>query len=241
MKKIIAILSIIIFTILLIVSSYYLINSLLENKEINDSHIELIKDVVIEKDESQEKIDWEKLKLINTDIVGWIEIENTNINYPILKDDDNLYYLKHTFEKKYNRNGAIFTLDNNPFQNEETVIYGHNMRNGLMFSDLSNYMNEKYLEEHKTVHIYTEKENYDAEIFSVYSIGVNIEENNIKDLNFEDRVDYYKRASKFNIENFTESKKIVKFYTCSYLNNRAIPTDQRYFIVAFLANRLKNP
>ena len=73
-------------------------------------------------------------------------------------------------------------------------------------------INEKFLEEHKTVHIYTEKENYDAEIFSVYSIGVNIEENNIKDLDFEDRVDYYKRASKFNIENFTESKKIVKFY-----------------------------
>ena len=171
---------------------------------------------------------------INQDVIGWIEIENTNINYPILKDNDSLYYLKHTFEKKYNRNGSIFTLDNNPFQNEETIIYGHNMRNGLMFSDLSNYMNEKFWEEHKTVHIYTEKENYEATIFSVYSIGVNVEENNIKDLDFDERIEYYKKTSKYAIKNITESKKIVKLYTCSYINNRAIPTDQRYFIIAFL-------
>lgn len=235
MKKMIVILSIIIFTIILIISSYYLLGILLENKETNDSHIELIRDVVIEKDDKKENIDWEKLKFINDDIVGWIEIENANINYPILKDNDDLYYLKHTFEKKYNRNGSIFTLDTNPFQ-EETVIYGHNMRNGLMFSDLGNYMNEKFLEEHKTVHIYTEKENYDADIFSVYSIGVNIEENNIKDLDFESRIEYYKKTSKFEIKNYNESKKIVKLCTCSYLQNHAIPTDQRYFIVAFLSN-----
>ncbi len=231
MKKIIAILGIIIFTITLIISSYHLINVLLENRETDDSYVELIKDVVVEKDN---KIDWEKLKNINQDVIGWIEIENTNINYPILKDNDSLYYLKHTFEKKYNRNGSIFTLDNNPFQNEETIIYGHNMRNGLMFSDLSNYMNEKFWEEHKTVHIYTEKENYEATIFSVYSIGVNVEENNIKDLDFDERIEYYKKTSKYAIKNITESKKIVKLYTCSYINNRAIPTDQRYFIIAFL-------
>ena len=143
MKKKTVIIGMMIFTIILITSSYYLMKDLLETKETYDSNIELIDDVIVKEDNQEEKIDWEKLEIINKDIIGWIKIEDTNINYPILKDNDSLYYLKHTFEKNYNRNGSIFTLDNNPFQNEETIIYGHNMRNGLMFSNLSNYMKDR--------------------------------------------------------------------------------------------------
>lgn len=234
MKKKTVIIGMMIFTIILITSSYYLMKDLLETKETYDSNIELIDDVIVKEDNQEEKIDWEKLEIINKDIIGWIKIEDTNINYPILKDNDSLYYLKHTFEKNYNRNGSIFTLDNNPFQNEETIIYGHNMRNGLMFSNLSNYMNEEFLREHPRIHIYTKNENYEATIFSVYSIGINTEENNIKPLDFTQRIEYYKKASKYFVQNINESKKIVKLYTCSYLNNRTIPTDQRYFIVANL-------
>ena len=117
MKKKTVIIGMMIFTIILITSSYYLMKDLLETKETYDSNIELIDDVIVKEDNQEEKIDWEKLEIINKDIIGWIKIEDTNINYPILKDNDSLYYLKHTFEKNYNRNGSIFTLDNNPFQN----------------------------------------------------------------------------------------------------------------------------
>ena len=230
-------LAIIVFIIILSVVSYILIKDFLEQKESNDSSKELLETVITEeKDNEEEKtnIDLEKLENINKDIIGWIKIENTNINYPILKDDDNLKYLKHSFNGKYNKNGSIFTLNDNPFQDNETIIYGHNMKSGLMFSELSKYMNEEFLKTHLNFEIYTKNETYKATIFSCYSIGVNKEENNIKLLNFQEEIEYYKKASKYSIDNIGEIEKIVKLSTCSYLNNHTTPTDQRYYIVAKL-------
>ena len=219
----------------MIISSYLLIKDLLEYKESNDASIELIEDVIIKEDNINEtKIDWEKLEDINTDIIGWIKIENTKINYPILKDNDNLKYLKHSFNGKYNINGSIFTLNDNPFQDNETIIYGHNMKSGLMFSELGKYMEKDFLKEHPDFEIYTRNQNYKATIFSCYSIGVNKEEKNIKSLSYEEEIEYYKKASKYYIENINEIKKIVKLSTCSYLNNHTTPTDQRYYIIAKL-------
>ncbi len=228
---------IIVFIIILSVVSYILIKDFLEQKESNDSTKELLETVITEeKDNEEEKtnIDWNKLENINKDIIGWIKIENTNINYPILKDDDNLKYLKHSFNGKYNKNGSIFTLNDNPFQDNETIIYGHNMKSGLMFSELSKYMNEEFLKTHLNFEIYTKNTTYKATIFSCYSIGVNKEENNIKLLNFQEEIEYYKKASKYSIDNIGEIEKIVKLSTCSYLNNHTTPTDQRYYIVAKL-------
>ncbi len=232
-------LAIIVFIIILLVVSYILIKDFLEYKESSDSSIELLETVMTEeKDDEKEKektnIDWNKLEDINKDIIGWIKIENTNINYPILKDDDNLKYLKHSFDGKYNKNGSIFTLNDNPFQDNETIIYGHNMRSGLMFSELGKYMNEEFLNAHLNFEIYTKNANYKATIFSCYSIGVNKEENNIKLLDFQKEIEYYKKASKYSIDNIGKIEKIVKLSTCSYLNNHTTPTDQRYYIIAKL-------
>lgn len=231
--------AIIVFIIILLVVSYILIKDFLEYKESSDSSIELLETVMTEeKDDEKEKektnIDWNKLEDINKDIIGWIKVENTNINYPILKDDDNLKYLKHSFDGKYNKNGSIFTLNDNPFQDNKTVIYGHNMRSGLMFSELSKYMNEEFLNAHLNFEIYTKNANYKATIFSCYSIGVNKEENNIKLLDFQEEIEYYKKASKYSIDNIGKIEKIVKLSTCSYLNNHTTPTDQRYYIIAKL-------
>ena len=123
-KTKIAQIAISVFMIILVISSYFLIRDFWEHKKSNDSSIELIENVITEeKTEKDIEIDWEKLKNINEDIIGWIKIDNTNINYPILKDTDNLKYLKHSFDGKYNNNGSIFTLNNNPFQDYETVLY----------------------------------------------------------------------------------------------------------------------
>lgn len=231
--------AIMVFIIILSVVSYILIKDFLEYKESSDSSIELLETVITEeKDNEKEKgktnIDWNKLENINKDIIGWIKIENTNINYPILKDDDNLRYLKHSFDGKYNKNGSIFTLNNNAFQDNKTVIYGHNMKSGLMFSELSKYMNKEFLNAHLNFEIYTKNANYKATIFSCYSIGVNKEENNIKLLDFQEEIEYYKKASKYSIDNIGKIEKIVKLSTCSYLNNHTTPTDQRYYIIAKL-------
>lgn len=179
-------------------------------------------------------IDWAELEKINKDIIGWIKIENTNINYPILKDDENLKYLKYSFNGNKNINGSIFTLNQNPFQQDSTVIHGHNMKNGIMFSELSKYMEKEFFNQHRTFDIYTRNQNYKATIFSCYSIGINIEENNIKSMNFKDQIEYYKKSSVNFNQNIGEIEKIVKLSTCSYLNSHTTPTNQRYYIIAKL-------
>lgn len=194
-----------------------------------------MEDVIIENNEEENiKIDWEKLRNTNKDIIGWIRIEDTNINYPILQDDESLKYLKHLYNGKYNENGSIFTINEKPFFDDITVLYGHNMKNRTMFSELDKYMDRKFLEEHSIIEIYTENQNYRATIFSCYSIGVNIEENNIKLLDFNEEIEYYKKKSKHSISDVGEVEKILKLSTCSYLNNHTIPTNQRYYIVAKL-------
>lgn len=216
--------------------SYILINDNLENNSNKQDIEELIDDVFIQDIDTTEEpiIDWNYLKSINKDIIGWIEIEGTEINYPILKDSVNLYYLKHNYLKNYNSNGSIFTLNNKPFEDEETLIYGHNMKNGTMFSLLGNYLNEDYLYSHQNIKIYTSEKNYKGVIFSAYSIGIGTEKNNISNLNYEERISYYKKSSKVNVNNVDITNKIIKLSTCSYINSRTRPTNQRYYIVATL-------
>ncbi len=93
------------------------------------------------------KVDFDKLKKINSDIVGWIVVEDTEISYPVVKGSDNEYYLNHTYKKSSNYAGAIFmdyaqdaTLST-PYEN--VFIYGHNVYHGTMFAELENYCDKK--------------------------------------------------------------------------------------------------
>lgn len=223
-----------IFIIIFLISLYILMKDFAEFKESKTSSIELIQDVVSKESEEKVTIDWAKLEEINKDIIGWIKIDNTNINYPILKDNEELKYLEYSFDRKRNGNGSIFTISNNPFKDNVTVIHGHNMKSGIMFSDLSKYMNKDFLYEHSSFDIYAKNQNYKAKVFSCYSIGIEEETNNIASLEFDKEIEYYKKMSRYSIENVDEIKKIVKLSTCSYLNNHTTPTNQRYYIIAKL-------
>lgn len=233
-KKKLVIMLILIFIVVFSICVYLLLKDLQELNESNESTEDLIEESIEINEETQEKkIDWDYLKSVNEDIVAWIQIEGTNINYPILKDKD-VYYLKHSFDEKYNSNGSIFTTDLSPFEDNETIVYGHNMRNGSMFSNLGNYLDKDFLYSHLKFKIYTPNGDYEASVFSVYSIGIGTENDNIKLLNFTERIKYYERASKYHIENNENINKIVKLSTCSYINAKTRPTDQRYYIIASL-------
>lgn len=233
--KFFGILLVLIFLIVFSVCMYLLLKDYFELKENNEATEELIEDVIQDNPVTEETtIDWEHLKSINPDIIGWIEIEGTKINYPILKDTNKLFYLKHSYNKKYNSNGSIFTTDNNPFVDSETTIYGHNMKNGTMFSILGKYLDKDFLNSHINFKIYTPTVDYNCTIFAAYSIGVETESNNIKQLDFNERIKYYKKTSKYSLDNTDNITKIVKLSTCSYINARTSPTDQRYYIIASL-------
>lgn len=213
---------------------YIIFKDFQEMEENNKDTEDLINETIIINEDTEEKsVDWDYLKSVNKDIIAWIEIPNTIINYPILKDN-NLYYLKHSYNKKYNSNGSIFTTSYKPFEDIETLLYGHNMKNGSMFSILDKYLEYDFLHTHQKFYIYTPDKNYECTIFSVYSIGINTEINNIKELNFDEKINYYKKSSNINIKVDKEISKIVKLSTCSYINARTSPTDQRYYIVAYL-------
>lgn len=232
-NKILGILLIFIFIIVFSSCLYLLLKDYFELKENNEATEELIEDVIQENPVTEEiSIDWEYLKSINPDIIGWIEIKDTKINYPILQDNNKLFYLKHSYDKRYNSNGSIFTTNTNPFTDEETILYGHNMKNGTMFSILGKYLDADFLNSHLNFKIYTPTINYDCNIFAAYSIGIEKENNNIKQLSFDERIEYYKNASKYTLNTIDNSTKIVKLSTCSYINAKTSPTDQRYYIIA---------
>lgn len=234
LKNIIIKMLVVISVLIFLICSSILLKDYFSYKNNNKSTEKLIENVITTDIETKEtSINWEELHQVNSDIIAWIEIENTNVNYPILKDNK-LYYLNHSYDKKYNKNGSIFTIDTNPFDCEETTIYGHNMKNGSMFSDLGKYLKRDFLDSHRIIKIYTPTKDYKGIIFSAYSIGFDDENNNIKSLGFKERINYYKNVSKYSIYNNESISKIVKLSTCSYINAHTTPTDQRYYIIAYL-------
>lgn len=113
-------------------------------------------------------IDFAALQSTNPDIYAWIEIPGTEVNYPILQSaDDQSYYLDHTVEKNAGLPGSIYTenLNRKDFQDPNTLIYGHDMRDGSMFGNLKKYVDSTYMEEHSTIYIYTPEHKFTYEVF----------------------------------------------------------------------------
>ena len=117
---------------------------------------------------------------------------------------------------------------------KKQLFFGHNMRNGTMFSELGNYLDNDFLKSHRNINIYTPERDYVAEIFSCYSISINIEETNLKGLDFNEKIDYYKEKSNFKTDITENIDRIIKLSTCSYINANTHPTNQRYYIIAKL-------
>ena len=110
-------------------------------------------------EENQEEtvtVDFEALKKINREIIAWIRIPDTGIDYPVVQGADNEYYLNHTFKKTEHVAGSIFLdKDNSPdFSNRKSILYGHNMKDGSMFRGLRNFLDDEFLKEHHTLYLY---------------------------------------------------------------------------------------
>ncbi len=96
---------------------------------------------------------YEEAKETNPDVVGWISIPGTSINYPVARCDNNEYYLGRNVEKQKSRYGTIFMDFRNadPEQQRQIVLYGHNMKNGTMFHDLANYKQQDFFDQYRTI------------------------------------------------------------------------------------------
>ena len=119
-------------------------------------------------------VDFNELKEINSETVGWINLPGTNINYPFVQTKDNDYYLNHSFDKTNNKAGWIF-LDyrNTLFNlNKNTILYGHSRINNTMFGSLKNTLKDSWFQnsDNHIIRLSTETENSMWQIFSVYTI-----------------------------------------------------------------------
>lgn len=119
-------------------------------------------------------MDFEKLAEINTDIIGWIIIPDTNVNYPLLKGETNDTYLRHAYNKKSNRMGSIFMdyRSKADLSDRHTIIYGHNMKNNSMFSVLLRYDDQSFYDKHRYFYIHQPTGYLKYEIFSAYMVTV---------------------------------------------------------------------
>ena len=117
---------------------------------------------------SYARANFEALAEINPDVAGWLSLEGTVINYPIVQGTDNEYYLHHLFTKEYNNTGCIFMdMDNaKDFSDQNTVLYAHHMRNGSMFAELEGYRNQEYYDAHRQLVLQTPSGNYLVEPFA---------------------------------------------------------------------------
>ncbi|WP_416149960.1 class B sortase [Salipaludibacillus sp. HK11] len=140
---------------------------LAEAQSIYDSSVP---DEIVTHDKKQIRSQFEELLQINQDIVGWITIDNTNVDYPVLQAKDNDYYLFRNYKKEETRAGSLF-MD---FRNDSseiprnTIVYGHNMRDGSMFGQLDKFLDEEFFLANQTFYYDTLYEKYDVEIISVY-------------------------------------------------------------------------
>lgn len=188
MKKKICIILIVVFTVLLGTSTYFIYDyyhQANEQAELYDSLAEAVEQAQEETEEPTEEIQYSEEKTIlpeyaelfmqNTDMVGWVQVADSNINYPVMHTPDNPdFYLKHGFDKGYTDYGCPYVQENCDVQlpTDNVIIYGHHMKNGTMFADLEKFKSEDFYKEHKTITFNTITDKCEYEIVAVFKTVV---------------------------------------------------------------------
>jgi len=158
----------------------------------------------------------------NDEVVGWITMDGTQIDYPVLQSDNNTDYLTKDYNDRVTRAGSIFLDFRNDItsENKNTVVYGHRMKDGSMFQHLTKYMDEDFLREHQTFEFDTLYDSYEAEIFSVYNTLTDF---NYIQTDFSDKEKYgdllkkMKNKSRFETDVKIDSDdEIITLSTCDY-------------------------
>ncbi len=173
-------------------------------------------------------VDLSKLKTSNQNVIGWIQVNGTNINYPFVQAKDNKYYLTHSFDKSTNKAGWVF-LDyrNNSTNNRNTILYAHSRVDKTMFGSLKNILSNGWLNDKNNyvIKISTPKENTLWQVFSVYHIPTTNDYLQTKFTSEDQFLDFVNKLKNRSAHDFktTINKKdhILTLSTC-YSNNEKL-------------------
>ena len=229
-KKIISLVFLLFFFILFIVSGIKIINYLKDAKKNEKLIYEISKDIEVERDNNDNNairynINFTSLKEKESDTVGFIKVNGTDIEHIVVQGKDNSYYLTHDFERDYNSAGWIFMDYHNKLDGSDKniIIYGHNMRNNTMFGTLKNVLKKDWFEDKNNRYItfITENEKAMYEVFSVYQIEA--EDYYLKTSfntgEFKKYIDSMKDRSKYDFNcNVTEDDSVLTLSTCANNN-----------------------
>lgn len=198
-----------------------------DTKENNNIKKEINEAVKQDEETKEFIVDFDKLLEQNSDTVAYLQIENTNIKYVVVKTTDNDFYLNHNFKKEINSAGWIFADYRNNFDgtDKNIIIYGHNMKDGSMFNNLKNSLNSKWKKEDHTITLKTREKETKYEIFSTYVIEpeeyyIQTEFNDINYKNFTKKI---KERSAYNYDvNIDSVESVLTLSTCDGSGNKRI-------------------
>lgn len=231
MKKNIYKILLTIFTCLMILALIILFSWYKENKK-NQEIVDNVKKYInINNDENNEEKEDKnneeknyldkKILEENQNTVGWIKIEGTKIDYPVVKYTDNEYYLKHDFNNNLNSAGWIFMDYQNNFNDQNIVLYGHNRKDGSMFGSLKMLFDDEFYKDHKNEILFIkENEIIRYSIFSVYKVVNTDSYNSTNFVSLEEMVEEFKNRSSIHFDfDVSDVSQIITLSTCDYNNS----------------------
>ena len=231
-----------IFIIIFIISVFILVRWYINTGESIKTYDDLAEQVISvdateDSNSNANPIDFEKLKSINSDVVAWIKIEGTTINYPVMKTTDNDYYLKKDFYKEYDNCGSIFQDYRSNFTDKNIVVYGHNIKRGIMFSDLENIANGK-LGNNVNIEIYLPDRMMKFKVFSSYysepedyAINTAVNENELN--TFKQTIK--QRSEKEFESDYNNSNQIITLSTCDRTGKKRVLVHGALSEISFFA------
>lgn len=128
---------------------------------------EIVSKYVEKTEDNSRKIDFDSLLAQNSDLVGWIVLDDTTIDYYVMQsDNNNSFYLSHGFDKQYLTSGSVLVdyRNNRGWGDAYNLVYGHNMNGNMMFGVLNQFHEKEYFDSHRTGKLYTPNGNYSLEV-----------------------------------------------------------------------------
>lgn len=211
---------IIIFVILGSKELLKLIDLWLKNDVLVSEFIEIPKEPkkIIDEDPLNRRVDFKSLQAINPDIIGWIYIPDTKINYPILRGNSDEYYLNKDYNGNYSDFGSIFTFsDVNIDKDSHVCVFGHNMISDQMFGSLGKYKNQEYGKTHNKMYIYTPERSKELSLISSFVCNYDddiFELNKEQDYNSLDELYNYLESKWLYSNEYSKGSQVFTLATC---------------------------
>lgn len=166
----------------------------------------------------------------NDHIIGWLTLENTRLNNPVLQRDNNEFYLKHNYLDEKSRGGSIFAdFRNEVMEDRHTIFYGHVLRNGTMFGDLPKFSEQVYAEAHPVFYYVTNDKRFALQVFAAYETTTDFYyiETQFTDNTYTQFLEKIQQRSNIKLPvHITAADKIVTLSTCTTSQN-----DKERFVV----------